>query len=78
MQNFSNHENPLDRFLEGFMFQLNENEFNNLVFQNRTSSWGGTRKHPYAFTEQGVAMLSGVLNSDRAIAVNIQINVETL
>src|SRR5690606_26462420 len=41
--------------------------------QNGTSSWGGTRKMPYAFTEQGVAMLSSVLNSDRAIKVNIQI-----
>jgi hypothetical protein len=41
--------------------------------QNGISSWGGTRKAPYAFTEQGVAMLSGVLNSDRAIGVNIQI-----
>ena len=43
------------------------------MFQNGTSSWGGTRKAPYVFTEQGVAMLSGILNSDRAIAVNIQI-----
>ena len=44
-----------------------------MKFQFGTSSWGGTRKLPYAFTEQGVAMLSGVLNSDRAINVNIQI-----
>jgi hypothetical protein len=43
------------------------------MFQNGTSSLGGTRKAPYVFTEQGVAMLSGILNSDRAIAVNIQI-----
>lgn len=43
------------------------------MFQNGTSSWGGTRKAPKVFTEQGVAMLSGILNSDRAIAVNIQI-----
>ncbi len=43
------------------------------MFQFGTSSWGGTRKAPLAFTEQGVAMLSGILNSDRAIAVNIQI-----
>ena len=43
------------------------------MFQNGTSSWGGTRKAPYAFTEQGVAMLSGVLSSDRAIEVNIRI-----
>jgi hypothetical protein len=63
----------IKRFPEDFMFQLNEEEFRNLIFQNGTSSWGGTRKLPYAFTEQGVAMLSGILNSDRAIAVNIQI-----
>src|SRR5476651_2847777 len=55
------------------MFQLTEEEFKNLMFQFGTSSWGGTRKLPYVFTEQGVAMLSGVLNSDRAISVNIQI-----
>lgn len=58
---------------EDFMFQLTDDEFKNLMFQNGTSSWGGTRKPPYVFTEQGVAMLSGILNSDRAIAVNIQI-----
>ena len=63
----------LKRFPEDFMFQLNNQEFRNLMFQIGTSSWGGTRKLPYAFTEQGVAMLSGVLNSDRAISVNIQI-----
>ena len=45
----------------------------NLMCQIGTSSWGGTRKLPYAFTEQGVAMLSGVLHSKRAIQVNIQI-----
>lgn len=45
----------------------------NLIFQNGTSSWGGTRKMPYAFTEQGLAMLSGLLNSDIAIQVNINI-----
>ena len=60
-----------------FMFQLNEAEFeqlkNDLIFQNGISSWGGTRKLPYAFTEQGLAMLSGVLNSDIAIDVNISI-----
>jgi phage regulator Rha-like protein len=61
------------RFPEDFMFQLTEAEFKNLIFQNGTSSWGGTRKMPFAFTEQGVAMLSGVLNSDRAIEVNIRI-----
>lgn len=63
----------LKRFPSDFMFRLSEEEFKNLIFQNGTSSWGGTRKSPYAFTEQGVAMLSGILNSDRAITVNIQI-----
>jgi hypothetical protein len=48
-------------------------EFDNLIFQIGTSSWGGTRKLPSAFTEQGVAMLSSVLHSKRAILVNIQI-----
>jgi hypothetical protein len=63
----------LKRFPEDFMFQLTQDEFKNLIFQSGTSSWGGTRKMPYGFTEQGVAMLSGVLNSDRAIEVNIRI-----
>lgn len=63
----------LSRFPDDFMFQLSKEEFENLMFQFGTSSWGGTRKLPYAFTEQGVAMLSGILNSDRAIHVNIQI-----
>ncbi len=63
----------LKRFPDDFMFPLNEEEFKNLMFQNGISSWGGTRKSPSAFTEQGVAMLSGVLNSDRAIEVNIHI-----
>ena len=63
----------LKRFPADFMFQLDNLEFNNLMFQFGTSSWGGTRKPPYAFTEQGVAMLSGILTSDRAIEVNIQI-----
>lgn len=53
----------LNRFPKDFMFQLSEKEFRNLISQNVTSSWGGTRKVPYAFTEQGVAMLSSVLNS---------------
>lgn len=60
-------------FPEDFMFQLTKEELDNLIFQIGTSSWGGTRKQPYAFTEQGVAMLSGILNSDKAIGVNIQI-----
>ena len=59
------------------MFQLNKTEFeqlkNDLIFQNGISSWGGTRKLPYAFTEQGLAMLSGVLNSDIAIDVIISV-----
>lgn len=63
----------IKRFPDDFMFQLSKQEFDNLIFQFGTSSWGGTRTQPYAFTEQGVAMLSGVLNSDRAIQVNIQI-----
>ncbi len=63
----------IKRFPEDFMFRLNKIEFKNLILQIETSSWGGTRKLPLAFTEGGVAMLSGVLNSDRAIAVNIQI-----
>ena len=61
------------RFPDDFMFQLTKTEFNNLNSQFVTSSWGGIRKMPSAFTEQGVAMLSGILNSDRAIQVNIQI-----
>ena len=65
------------RFPLDFMFQLNQEEFQklkeNLIFQNRISNWGGTRKLPYAFTEQGLAMLSGLLNSDIAINVNINI-----
>jgi hypothetical protein len=60
------------RFPEDFMFQLNIEEFN-LIFQNGISSWGGTRKLPYAFTEHGIAMLAGLLNSQKAIEVNIQI-----
>lgn len=61
------------RFPEDFMFQLTELEFQNLKSQIATSSWGGTRKLPYAFTEHGVLMLSSVLKSDKAIQVNIQI-----
>ena len=63
----------LKRFPEDFMFQLSDQEWSNLISQIVISRWGGIRKLPYAFTEQGVAMLSGILNSDRAIAVNIQI-----
>jgi len=63
----------IKRFPENFMFQLTKEEFENLKFQFGISSWGGNRSLPYVFTEQGVAMLSGILNSDRAINVNIQI-----
>jgi hypothetical protein len=63
----------LKRFPEDFMFRLTVEEFEVLKSQFVTSSWGGNRKLPFVFTEQGVAMLSGVLHSDRAINVNIQI-----
>lgn len=63
----------IDRFPEDFMFALNEQEFADLKSQNATSSWGGRRKLPNAFTEHGVLMLSSVLNSKQAIQVNIQI-----
>ena len=64
----------IERFPEDFMFQLNDIEFQNLKSQIVTSSWGGMRRaNPYAFTEQGIAMLSSVLKSDRAIKVNIEI-----
>ena len=67
----------IKRFPSDFMFQLTKEEFDqlktNLIFQNGISNWGGTRKFPYAFTEQGLAMLSGILNSDIAINVNISI-----
>ncbi len=63
----------IDRFPKDFMFQLSQKEFDNLKSQIATSSWGGRRKPPFAFTEQGVSMLSGVLNSQIAIQVHIQI-----
>jgi len=63
----------LDRFPSDFMIQLNKSESQILKFQFGTSSWGGTRKLPRAFTEQGIAMLSSVLRSRKAIRVNIQI-----
>jgi len=63
-----------DRFPADFMFQLALHEFTNLKSQIVTSNWGGVRQAmPYAFTEQGVAMLSGILNSPRAVRVNIEI-----
>lgn len=61
----------IERFPERFMFQLTEEEF--LLFQNGISSWGGTRTLPYAFTEQGVSMLSAVLRSPTAIQISISI-----
>lgn len=64
----------ISRFPDDFMFELNKLELHNLRSHFGTSSWGGTRHAPMAFTEQGVAMLSSVLNSERAIQVNIQIN----
>jgi len=62
-----------DRFPDDFMFQLTGEEAGNLRYQNGTSSWGGRRYLPQAFTEQGVAMLSSVLHSKRAVMVNIEI-----
>ncbi len=63
----------INRFPDDFMFQLTKEELDNLMSQNVTSSWGGTRKLPYAFTEQGIAMLSSVLKSQTAVEVNIRI-----
>ena len=63
----------IERFPEAFLFQLTDAEHEILKSQIVTSSWGGTRKLPFAFTEYGVAMLSSVLRSQRAIQVNIQI-----
>lgn len=63
----------LDRFPRDFMFQLTPEEISNLRYQFGTSSWGGRRYLPYAFTEQGVAMLSGVLRSEQAVKVNVEI-----
>lgn len=63
----------IDRFPDDFMFSLTVEEFQNLRCQIGASSWGGGRYLPYVFTENGIAMLSGVLESKRAIAVNIQI-----
>ena len=63
----------IERFPSDFMFQLTQNETTNLRSQIVTSSWGGNRYLPFAFTEQGIAMLSGILKSQRAIEVNIAI-----
>ena len=63
----------LERFPKDFMFQLTIEEYEYLKSQIATSSWGGRRSLPYAFTEHGVLMLSSVLNSQTAIQVNITI-----
>ncbi len=63
----------IERFPSDFMIQINKEEFQNLKSQYVISSWGGIRKMPLAFTEQGVAMLSSILKSKKAIQVNIQI-----
>lgn len=63
----------ISRFPHDFMFELSPKEFDNLRSQFGTSSWGGARYTPMAFTEHGVIMLASVLNSERAIHVNIQI-----
>lgn len=65
--------NNLIRFPKDFMFELTPEEWKDLRCTNSTSSWGGQRYPPYAFTEQGVAMLSGLLNSKTAIYINISI-----
>lgn len=63
----------IERFPADFMFQLHADEFGDLRSQIVTSSWGGSRYMPFVFTEQGVAMLSGIINSPKAIEMNIAI-----
>lgn len=63
----------IDRFPDDFMFELTELETKNLTSQYVTSSWGGQRHKPFAFTEQGIAMLSSVLKSKKSIQMNIAI-----
>lgn len=63
----------IDRFPEDFMFEINKAELENLRCPFGTSSWGGIRYVPFAFTEQGVAMLSSILRSKKAVNVNIEI-----
>ena len=63
----------IKRFPSDFMFQLSNKEYDNLMSQSVISSWGGTRKLPFAFTEHGVTMLASVLRSEKAIEINIQI-----
>ena len=67
-------KNNIDRFPDDFMFQLNREEWNSILkCKNFTSSWGGTRKLPFAFTEQGIYMLTSVLNGDLAIKQSISL-----
>lgn len=61
------------RFPEDFCFQLTDHEYENLIFQNGISRWGGTRKLPYVFTEHGVTALSGILKSNIAIEINVRV-----
>jgi ORF6N domain-containing protein len=70
--NLAVRRNPA-RFPVDFMFRLTAEEFQNLRLQFATSSWGGRRYLPYVFTEHGVAMLSSVLNSERAVQMSILI-----
>jgi hypothetical protein len=63
----------IDRFPDDFMFELTKNEFEILRSQFASSSWGGLRYAPMAFTEHGVLMISSVLKNDKAVQVNIQI-----
>jgi ORF6N domain len=63
----------INRFPDDFMFQLTDIEFKNLISQNATSSWGGRRKLPFAFTEHGALMLAGILNSEIAVKVSLSI-----
>lgn len=63
----------INHFPKEFMFQLTDEEFKNLMFQNGTSSWGGARKLPYVFAEHAVLMLSSVLKSDTAANMSVQI-----
>jgi len=63
----------IERFPQDFMFELTKQELKNLRSQFATSSWGGARYIPMAFSEHGVLMLSSVLKSERAVQVNIQI-----
>ena len=63
----------LNRFPADFMFQLSDKEFQNLISQSVTSSWGGRRKLPLAFTEHGAIMAASVLNSDRAVEMSVYV-----